>query len=474
MADQFTLIQWDREEVAPAPQTPELGSVSEEVEDEPVSPASPAPAPVSTPASPTTATATYYIRTTVGDPQITQQPTHFILYLITTETNNPAFPLLHLLMRRRFLDFEFLYQCLVLDYPTLLVPPLPDKHNLTYLKGESSRFLDEFVARRQRALDIFLSRVLAHKVLSSSKAVVVFLLLKDWLVYKRNLTVTTDEPTAVDALTETLMNAFKKTEETNEDILAIHEKLNRLNDNLSRITKVFERIGAKSGQLGDNYAAFQQNLARIRAILVDGALTGDLEAFATGIDHVAHGLGQYAQFVDQQFTTSLALLVQLIVAFKRLLKLKQERKLDLELLTGYLADYRYEKNRLITSSGHATGARLYLMHKLDDLKGVNHEQARLLKLSKLDDKIATLEAEVALQEQLLEEFEATLLKEWTYFEQVTSKELKQSLLQLCDVNVEYYKGVVDKWREVEKRLDNEKLRGAAGPLLTSPLGVPPT
>lgn len=50
-------------------------------------------------------------------------------------------------MRRRFQDFNFLREHLVKNFPACVVPPIPDKHRLEYIKGD--RFAPEFVEKRR-------------------------------------------------------------------------------------------------------------------------------------------------------------------------------------------------------------------------------------------------------------------------------------------------------------------------------------
>lgn len=50
-------------------------------------------------------------------------------------------------LRRRYQDFVWLHTTLSLEYPACIVPPLPEKHRLEYIKGD--RFSSEFITRRQ-------------------------------------------------------------------------------------------------------------------------------------------------------------------------------------------------------------------------------------------------------------------------------------------------------------------------------------
>ncbi|ODQ77441.1 hypothetical protein BABINDRAFT_54328 [Babjeviella inositovora NRRL Y-12698] len=377
-------------------------------------------------------------------------------YLIETTTNNPSFKKPQFSIRRRYSDFEFLFHCLLSDFPTSLVPPLPEKHSFQYLKGETTRLGESFTAKRCHSLDKFLARILNHPVLSQSRVLYVFLESADWVTYKKNLNIVASDESlsqsAVDTLTETLMNAFKRTEETNEDILLIHEKLNKLNDNLSKIEKIFGKVSQKHELLSLSYLSFHKNLTKMIGSGIEENLTLEFTIFNQGIKSYSENLASYAQYLEQNFIVDLKDLIALIINFKRLLKTKQDRKLDLELLIGYLSDYKYEKNKLITQSASSHSPMGAIRNKLEDLKGVNHEQARIARINKLEDKIKQLETEITTQEKLLAEFEKNLMKEWEYFEKVKVRELKGSLLALCQFNIDFYLGAIGDFKAIETKL----------------------
>jgi sorting nexin-4 len=63
------------------------------------------------------------------------------------QTNLPSFKGGSFVVRRRFQDFNFLRDHLVKNFPACVVPPIPDKHRLEYIKGD--RFAPEFVEKRR-------------------------------------------------------------------------------------------------------------------------------------------------------------------------------------------------------------------------------------------------------------------------------------------------------------------------------------
>lgn len=102
----------------------------------------------------------------------------FITYQIVT--SNPTSPNLALhTVLRRYSEFESLYKSLRLLYPTIVIPPIPEKHSLSaYAKHTSlARTKDDpkVILKRKRMLASFLNRLIRHPVLSREHLVHGFL-----------------------------------------------------------------------------------------------------------------------------------------------------------------------------------------------------------------------------------------------------------------------------------------------------------
>ena len=73
-------------------------------------------------------------------------------------------------MRRRYTDFVFLHNTLYKEYPAVAVPPLPEKHNITYARGAS--LSPDFMMRRAHSLHRFLKRITLHPELRRSSILI--------------------------------------------------------------------------------------------------------------------------------------------------------------------------------------------------------------------------------------------------------------------------------------------------------------
>ena len=91
---------------------------------------------------------------TVGEPEKQVQTMEsFITYGIKTLTSRADYPGPEFNVRRRYNDFEWLRGKLEVDYPSSIIPPIPEKH---VIKGVIDRFEPEFIKTRMSALEQFL------------------------------------------------------------------------------------------------------------------------------------------------------------------------------------------------------------------------------------------------------------------------------------------------------------------------------
>lgn len=107
-----------------------------------------------------------------------QQPAKnegFAMYKIRTESSRREFfPRVDYEVWRRYRDFEWLREQLVLSHPTHIIPPLPGKQLLKYF----DHFSFEFLEQRKKGLNKFLKRIACHPILTFNKIFMRFLTAK--------------------------------------------------------------------------------------------------------------------------------------------------------------------------------------------------------------------------------------------------------------------------------------------------------
>jgi len=103
----------------------------------------------------------------------------FVTYSVQTKTTLDFYPDKELLVKRRFNDFVWLQDQLLIHHKGIIIPPLPDKAIFQTNKISGNRFSQAFVEYRRKELERFLGRVSSHPVLSTSKYLQLFLETKD-------------------------------------------------------------------------------------------------------------------------------------------------------------------------------------------------------------------------------------------------------------------------------------------------------
>lgn len=195
--------------------------------------------------------------------------------------------------RRRFQDFAFLQQHLTRLFPACVVPPIPDKHRLEYLRGD--RFSAEFVEHRRQELQHFLTRVARHPTLARSMLVRDFLLSTQWNVamHRHSAGVVTGAPGApgtsgvvppmeksglIDNVTDTFINAFARVRKPDERFLDLLSGLEKFEDNVGGIERLLAKDQKRSEDMAQDYvdlAAAYQGLGYL-----ESGITEPLNRFA--------------------------------------------------------------------------------------------------------------------------------------------------------------------------------------------------
>ena len=409
----------------------------------------------------------YTLEITVSDPEkhLDQASgSTYVSYLISTRTNNPAYyndknknknsdnddderAETLIKIRRRYSDLLILYDVLANDHPTCVIPPVPDKQLLQYIAGD--RFSQRFIQKRCHSIQTFLRRIAAHPVLSLSGALRLFLVSSEWETYRMSLL--GNLPSNRDEVTDAFMNAFKSVRIQNDEFVEIKRRNDRLNRSITKLNKVFHAVVKRTDLLANDYIKLGtglQELAELSEGEGDRELSTSLTSFLTGIGRTADSLSDLNRYIDYEYLVDLSDLGKYIGSMKQLVKLKDQKQIDYEELSEYLAKAIKERDHLISGYGGSN----YLTTKLGTLAGINQESARREKISKLEERIASLGTELERAKEVSDGFEQETLKEISVFDELKTQELKKSLNDLADRHIKFYEEMLETWTKVEESL----------------------
>ncbi len=424
-------------------------------------------------------------------------------------------------VRRRFTDFVFLFKSLSRDYPASAVPPLPDKHKLEYVRGD--RFGSDFTNRRAYSLHRFLKRLTCHPVLRRSPLLLIFLESQDWNAHMRNKTQRAAmSSTAADQggggsggngvfdnFTDTFLNAFSKVHKPDRRFIEVRERADKLDEDLVHVEKIVARVARREGDLESDYAELAAQFRRL--VDLEAELEPPLHAFAAGVEATARGLRGLRETTDQNYFGSLRDMQAYIVSLRALLKTREQKQLDFEALSDYLAKAATDRDMLASayhyahggsgsagsSSGGAgaggsrggsggsggasgsgsgstsstaaslasyaglTGPSGFIRSKVEDLRGVDHEQARRERVRKLELRIDELTREVEAAKKTTEAFDEEVVREVADFERIKAIEFRDTLGGLADAHIDFYRATIRTWQSFLAGMEKSE-PGSAG------------
>ncbi|EGW33529.1 uncharacterized protein SPAPADRAFT_60873 [Spathaspora passalidarum NRRL Y-27907] len=455
----------------------------------------------------------YTIKTTVTNPtrDLDTASKPFISYLVTTTTDHPSIlklsvekklkegeQYLSISVRRRYGDFRYLYESLSNDYPTVMIPPLPSKSNFKYLTGDT--FGTEFVNKRLHSLDRFIRFILQHRTLSQSPIFHLFITnSNDWATFTTSLRIKdinsedsgfVNKVVNEDLITEKVMNFLtpsKHKRETNRDILEINDKLKKLYENLIKLDKIFVKLNRKNHELSVDYEQFSNQIIKLTSVQQKPAANGEIgevnssfkeetsiaanfKIFAESLSYFSTSWGKLYKYVDESFLVSLKDCSKYIVSLTNLIELQHNKKIDLQVLQEYLAKTRNE----LASLGGSVGAHPPPNPVINSYQtgGIVNNTAQLIKdtlstsatphigsnatdnkVQKLENKVIQLENEIAMQTKLVNNLTNKIItEEYPNWDKFNKNELKHSMIGLCDEQINFYKGLIDKWGDAEMKL----------------------
>ena len=358
-------------------------------------------------------------------------------------------------VRRRFTDFVFLYKTLYRDYPACAVPPLPDKHKMEYVRGD--RFGPDFTRRRAHSLHRFLQRLAMHPVLRRTTILTVFLESPDWNAHmrlrpSRGSSGSGETNSVFDNFADTFVNAFSKIHKPDRRFIEVREKADKLDEDLSHVEKIVSRVTRREGDLETDYLDLSTQFMKLVAL--EPGVEEPLQAFALGVEQTAKGINALKEHTDQNYLGSLRDMEAYIVAIKGLLKMRESKQLDFEGLTEYLTKAVNDRDNLASAaySGSTGGPSGFIRAKIEDVRGVDHEQSRRERVRKLELQIERLTKEVEEAKRTSERFDEEVTREVADFERIKAAEWRDTLGGFAEKHVKFYEGVIGVWEVYIKEM----------------------
>lgn len=404
----------------------------------------------------------------------------YVSYMIATNTTFSTFQRATTTVRRRFTDFVFLYKVLCREYQGCAVPPLPDKQRMEYVRGD--RFGPDFTARRGYSLQRFLSRLALHPILRRANILHTFLESPDWNATMRSRSARgslaspglaadlspggpAGGPAAgggggvFDSFADSFMNAFTKVHKPDRRFIEVKEKSDKLDEDLNHVEKVVVRVARREGDLEGDLKDLAEQFQKL--ITLEPGVESAVHAFAASVEDMATDLKNLKEHTDQDYLGSLRDMVAYSGALKNLLKAREQKQLDYEQLTEYLNKSTADRDMLASGyHGYGSGSALggaggFIRSKIEDVRGVDHEQARRDRQRKLELRIDELTREVEVARNEADHFADQVVHEVDNFEWIKRVEFKRQFGGLADAHIDFYGDVIKIWEGYVQEMEKE-------------------
>lgn len=272
-----------------------------------------------------------------------------------------------------------------------------------------------------------------------------------------------------DNFADTFINAFTKVHKPDRRFLEVREKSDRLDEDLGHIEKVVARVARRESDLEADLKDLSEQFQRL--ITLEPGVEPACRAFSASIEDTAAHLRKLHDLTDQDYLGSLRDMQAYSGALKNLLKAREQKQLDFEQLTEYLNKSTAERDSL-QGHGHnssysnpAGAAGGFIRSKIEDVRGVDHEQARRERARKLELRVDELTTEVERARNTSDMFDDEVVKEVADFERIKRVEMKSQLGSFADAHVEFYGEVIDLWEKYIKEMESGEGTGGRGVVL---------
>ncbi|KAI8086409.1 Phox homologous domain-containing protein [Halteromyces radiatus] len=360
----------------------------------------------------------------VQDPQ--KYDDSFISYLISTTTLVETFGSSHPKpVRRRFQDFVWLYNALSLEFPACIIPNLPEKHRMKYFKGD--RFDKDFIERRRLGLQWFLNRIARHPLLQKSQCTRVFLESGDFV------------------------------KKPDDRFVMMKESVNKFQDNLDIVERLYSRIGRRQQDLEQDYLDFSNSLRGLSVL--EPTVERKLRQFAETMEMYARCIANMTKQEDMVYLNNIHELLSYCRAAEDQLRERDQKQVDFEELSSYLQRLTQDRERLLHPGQHLAGGPSlniseFMADKMSEMKGNNLTQTRRERLTRLQFKLEELERDVSLANDANNSFSSQMIQEYDIFQKTRVVELKQGLAAYADCHVDFYQKGVELWTSILPTLES--------------------
>ncbi|XP_072300328.1 sorting nexin-4 isoform X2 [Eucyclogobius newberryi] len=377
-----------------------------------------------------------------GKNSVNMQETYTV-YLIETrpaDSDSEAGTPVPDMLWRRYSEFELLRTYLLVTYPFVIVPPLPEKRaKFVWHKLSADNLDPDFVERRRVGLENFLLRVASHPLLSNDKIFFLFLTdEKGW----RDAVQETGFQDKVDSRLKSLSASFR-VKNPDKRFTALKQYSDELNTVISQLLRVRARVADRLYgvyKVHGNYGRIFSEWSAIEKEMGDGLQSAGhhMDTFSASIDdileeeeHYADQLKEYLYYTDSMRSVCRKhelLQYELEMAAQDLTYKKQQRE---ELATGTV--------RVFSLKGMTS-----------KLFGQESQEQREQRLAVLEQGIQEGEEQLKEKNHECQEFVQSAWNDIERFKEQKDRDLREALVSYAIMQISMCKKGIQVWSNAKE------------------------
>ncbi|KAG5833613.1 sorting nexin-4 isoform X1 [Anguilla rostrata] len=341
---------------------------------------------------------------------------------------------------RRYSEFELLRNYLLVTYPFIVVPPLPEKRaEFVWHKLSADNMDPDFVERRRAGLENFLLRVASHPVLSNDKIFYSFLTEENgW----KEVVFETGFQAKADSRLKALNATFRV---KNPDKRFTELKL--YSDELQSVTSQLLRVRARVAdrlygvyKVHGNYGRVFSEWSAIERDMGDGLQSAGhhMDAYAASVDDILEEEEHYADQLKEYLYYAEAL--------RTVCKKHELLQYELEVDAQDLTSKKQQREELATG----TVRTFSLKGMTSKLFGQETPEQREAKLKVLEEQITEAENLVIQKNAECEEFVQKAWVDMERFKEQKDRDLKEALISYAVMQISVCKKGIQVWTNAKE------------------------
>ncbi|XP_062908494.1 sorting nexin-4 [Mobula hypostoma] len=341
---------------------------------------------------------------------------------------------------RRYSEFELLRSYLVVAYPSIVVPPLPEKRaEFVWHKLSADNMDPDFVERRRIGLENFLLRVASHSVLSQDTIFYLFLTQENG--WKEAVNESGFQAKADSRLKA--LNATFRVKNPDKRFMELKHYGDELQSVISQLLRVRARVADRLYgvyKVHGNYGRVFSEWSVIEKEMGDGLQSAGhhMDVYAASIDDILEEEEHYADQLKEYLFFAEAL--------RSVCRKHELQQYDLEMATLDLTSKKQQREELATG----TVRTFSLKGMTSKLFGQETPEQREAKLNMLEEQITAGEELVKTKNLECEEFVKNAWADIERFKEQKNKDLKEALISYAVMQISMCKKGIQVWTNAKE------------------------